>query len=52
MRWLTAQRLAEARRLLEVTDPNDETIAQLCGLSSATNLRLHFARAVGISRPS
>jgi AraC family transcriptional activator FtrA len=44
MRWLTAQRLVEARRLLELTDLTVETIAQRCGLGTAANLRLHLAR--------
>jgi transcriptional regulator GlxA family with amidase domain len=44
MRWLTAQRLAEARRLLELTDLTVETVAQRCGLGTAANLRLHLAR--------
>lgn len=44
MRWLNGQRLVEARRLLEATDLPVEDVAHLCGLGSATNLRLHLAR--------
>ena len=44
MRWLTKQRIVEARRLLEFTDLTVETIAQRCGLGTAANLRLHLAR--------
>jgi transcriptional regulator GlxA family with amidase domain len=44
LRWLNAQRLLEARRLLEVTDLPVEEVAHLCGLGSAANLRLHLAR--------
>jgi len=44
MRWLTLQRLLEARRLLEATDLPVEDIAQRCGLGTAANLRLHLAR--------
>ncbi len=44
MRWLTLQRLLEARRLLEATDLPVEDIAQRCGLGTAGNLRLHLAR--------
>ena len=44
MRWLTLQRLLEARRLLEATDQPVEEIAQRCGLGTAGNLRLHLAR--------
>lgn len=45
LRWLHAQRVAEARRLLEATDLPIEDVAGRCGLGSATNLRRHFARA-------
>jgi transcriptional regulator GlxA family with amidase domain len=44
LRWLTAQRVLEARRLLEATDLPVEEIAQRCGLGTAANLRAHFAR--------
>lgn len=44
VRWLIAQRLLEARRLLEATDLPVEEVAQRCGLGSAPNLRLHLAR--------
>lgn len=44
LRWLTAQRLAEARRLLEHTDLLIDEVARRCGLGSAANLRLHLAR--------
>jgi transcriptional regulator GlxA family with amidase domain len=44
MRWLTLQRLLEARRLLEATELPVEALAQRCGLAAAGNLRLHLAR--------
>jgi transcriptional regulator GlxA family with amidase domain len=44
LRWLIAQRLLEARRLLEVTDLPVEHVAARCGLGTAANLRLHLAR--------
>ncbi len=44
LRWLTAQRLLEARRLLETTDLPVDQIAARCGLGTAANLRLHLAR--------
>jgi transcriptional regulator GlxA family with amidase domain len=44
LRWLTAQRLLEARRLLEATDLAMDEIARRCGLGTAANLRLHLAR--------
>ena len=46
MRWLTAQRVLLARRLLETTDLPIEAVARRCGVGSATNLRLHFGRDV------
>jgi transcriptional regulator GlxA family with amidase domain len=46
-RWLAAARIAEARRLLEVTDLPVEEIAARCGLGSAANLRLCLARDAG-----
>jgi len=47
LRWLTAQRLLEARRLLEVSNLPIEDVATRCGLGSAANLRLHLARDAG-----
>ena len=44
LRWLTAQRLLEARRLLESTALGIDEIAGRCGLGTAANLRLHLAR--------
>jgi transcriptional regulator GlxA family with amidase domain len=44
IRWLTAQRLLEARRLLEVTDIPVDEVAHRSGLGSAANLRVHLAR--------
>jgi transcriptional regulator GlxA family with amidase domain len=44
LRWLTAQRLLEARRLLETTDLPIEHVAAQAGLGTAANLRLHLAR--------
>jgi AraC family transcriptional activator FtrA len=47
LRWLTAQRLHEARRLLEASDVSVEEVAQRTGLGTTANLRLHLAREVG-----
>jgi transcriptional regulator GlxA family with amidase domain len=44
IRWLTAQRLLEARRLLEVTDLPVDEVAHRSGLGSAASLRVHLAR--------
>ena len=47
LRWLTAARVREARRLLEVSDLPVEIVAVRTGLGSAANLRLHLARDAG-----
>lgn len=44
LRWLAAQRILEARRLLELTDLPVDQVAARCGLGTAANLRLHLAR--------
>ncbi|MEW1655097.1 helix-turn-helix domain-containing protein [Streptomyces sp. NPDC093707] len=45
--WLLAQRIAAARELLESTDLPLDALARRVGLSSATNLRRRFLRALG-----
>lgn len=45
LRWLHAQRVDHARRLLEESDLAVETVAQRCGFGSAAILRQHFRRA-------
>jgi transcriptional regulator GlxA family with amidase domain len=47
MRWLTGQRLGEARRLLEATSLSVDEVAERCGLGSAATLRTHLARELG-----
>ena len=49
LRWLTAQRLVEARRLLESTELSIEDVASRSGLGTAANLRLHLARDAATS---
>ncbi|PZS24137.1 MAG: AraC family transcriptional regulator [Pseudonocardiales bacterium] len=44
MRWLTAQRVHEARRLLEGSDRTIANIAHRTGLGTAANLRTHLGR--------
>lgn len=44
LRWLVAQRLIEARRLLESSVLPVDQVAAACGLGTAANLRLHLAR--------
>ncbi len=46
LRWLAAQRLLEACRLLETTDLSIEQVATQSGLGTAANLRLHLAREI------
>ncbi len=45
LRWLHAQRVMHARRLLEETDLPVEEVARRAGFGTATVLRTHFARA-------
>ncbi|MFJ9415210.1 helix-turn-helix domain-containing protein [Streptomyces sp. NPDC101227] len=45
--WLLAQRIAASRELLESSALPLEAVARRVGLSSATNLRRRFLRAVG-----
>ncbi len=47
LQWITAQRILEARRLLEATDLPIDDVANRCGLGTAANLRLHLARDAG-----
>lgn len=46
LKWLHAQRLLEARRLLERTDLSIEEVARHSGMGSAASLRQHFRRAL------
>jgi AraC family transcriptional activator FtrA len=50
-RWLTAQRIHHARRLLETTDLPVEDVATRSGFGSAAALRIHFHRATA-TRPT
>ncbi|MFH8610719.1 helix-turn-helix domain-containing protein [Streptomyces sp. NPDC018029] len=45
--WLLSQRVGAARELLESTDLPLDAVARRAGLSSATNLRRRFLRALG-----
>jgi len=51
LRWLTEQRVTEARRLLETTELTVDPVAQRSGLGTAANLRLTTLRA-GAEGPS
>ncbi len=48
-RWLTQQRVALARRLLETTDLPVDRVAQRAGMGTAASLRLHMAATLGVS---
>jgi transcriptional regulator GlxA family with amidase domain len=47
--WLTAQRVARARRLLEGSDLPVDRVATAAGLGTAASLRAHLAEEVGLS---
>jgi AraC family transcriptional activator FtrA len=49
VRWLTAQRVLHARKLLEETSLAVEEIARRSGFSTAALLRHHFYKDIGIS---
>ena len=48
-KWLTAQRVARARQLLETTDLNVDIVAARSGLGTAANLRNRLREAVGVT---
>jgi transcriptional regulator GlxA family with amidase domain len=49
LRWLVTARLDRARELLETTGWGLDRVADASGLGTATNLRIHLRRAVGVS---
>jgi transcriptional regulator GlxA family with amidase domain len=49
LQWLLRQRIVLAKRLLETGDTSVDLIAVHCGFGSATAMRTHFRRQVGIS---
>lgn len=46
--WLSTQRIRRAQELLENTDDRIDVIAEAAGLGTATTLRRHFHRTVGV----
>ncbi|MFJ7216435.1 helix-turn-helix domain-containing protein [Amycolatopsis sp. NPDC098790] len=48
LRWLLIQRIRRAQELLEKTDSPVEKIAVSVGMGTATTLRRHFNRTVGV----
>jgi len=51
-RWVTAQRVSMAQRLLESTDLPVDAIAADCGFGATASMRMHFSRQVGTSPQS
>lgn len=49
MQWVTDQRVLYARRLLEETDLDVDRIAERSGFGTATLLRHHFRRIIGVT---
>ncbi|GGP79421.1 helix-turn-helix domain-containing protein [Saccharothrix coeruleofusca] len=48
LRWLLTQRVRHAQELLETTDDSVDAIAEATGMGTATTLRRHFNRTVGV----
>ncbi len=48
LRWLLTQRVHRAQHLLETTDDNLDLIAARTGMGTATTLRRHFNRVLGV----
>lgn len=48
LQWLLNQRIRRAQELLENTDGSIEAIAEAVGMGTATTLRRHFGRTVGV----
>ncbi|MCX4545697.1 helix-turn-helix domain-containing protein [Streptomyces sp. NBC_01565] len=48
LRWLLTQRIHRAQELLETTDETIGAIATATGMGTATTLRRHFNRSVGV----
>jgi AraC family transcriptional regulator, transcriptional activator FtrA len=48
LQWLLTQRIRRAQELLETTDDSVDAIAAAAGMGTATTLRRHFNRAVGV----
>ncbi|WP_099022345.1 helix-turn-helix domain-containing protein [Mycolicibacterium palauense] len=49
MQWVTDQRVLYARRLLEETDLEIDRVADRAGFGTATLLRHHFRRVIGVT---
>ncbi|MEV4315657.1 helix-turn-helix domain-containing protein [Actinocrispum sp. NPDC049592] len=49
LQWLLTQRIRRAQELLETTDDSIDTIASAAGMGTATTLRRHLHRTIGVS---
>jgi transcriptional regulator GlxA family with amidase domain len=49
MQWVTDQRVLYARRMLEESDIDIDQIADRSGFGTATLLRHHFRRIIGVT---
>ncbi|MFI1938000.1 helix-turn-helix domain-containing protein [Streptomyces purpureus] len=48
LRWLLTQRIRRAQELLETTGDSVDAIAEATGMGTATTLRRHFNRTIGV----
>jgi AraC family transcriptional regulator, transcriptional activator FtrA len=48
LQWLLTQRIRRAQELLETTDDSVDAVAAATGMGTATTLRRHFNRTVGV----
>ncbi|MFH8369559.1 helix-turn-helix domain-containing protein [Streptomyces sp. NPDC018031] len=48
LQWLLTQRIRRAQELLETTDESVDLVAEATGMGTATTLRRHFNRTVGV----
>jgi AraC family transcriptional activator FtrA len=48
LQWLLTQRIRRAQELLETTSDSVDAIAEAAGMGTATTLRRHFHRTVGV----
>jgi transcriptional regulator GlxA family with amidase domain len=48
LQWLLTQRIHRAQELLENTDDSVELVAARTGMGTATTLRRHFNRVIGV----
>jgi len=49
LQWLLTQRIRRAQELLETSDAGIDVVAEAAGMGTATTLRRHFQRVLGVS---